>query len=174
MDSPAAAAVITGLGLIGGVALVLLTWWLKERQSRSPDPMNRAKALQGKWSGSVHQVGPGGNHRVYDSTLELSLNRRALRRCDLTGRWTVSFEEEAGDGNKETVTLIAKVEANFYFERFLRLAYLDETSEGLLLFGAAVLELDARGTSLHGKLVGYGAKSKAIVSADVGEHTKKP
>jgi hypothetical protein len=175
MESPETVAVLAGgLGLLGGGALVLLKWWLKERRSRSPDPLDRAKALPGKWTGRIHQLGgPAGTRRVYDSTLDLSLNRGPLRRSDLTGRWTVSFEEEDGNGNKETVTLIAKVEGNFYFERFLRLAYVDETSEGLLLFGAAVLELDARGASLHGKLVGYGAKSKAIVNADVGEHTKR-
>lgn len=176
MDSPATAALVAGvLGLAGGAALILLKWWLKERRSSSPDPMDRKEALQGKWTGKIQQPGgPEGQSRVYDSTLNLNLDRRPLRRADLTGRWTISFEEEDGNGNKETVTLIARVEADFHFERFLRLVYIDESSEGLLLFGAGVLELDARGASLHGKLVGYGGRSKAIVSADVGEHTKTP
>ena len=150
MDSTILAAIIGGFSTVGaGILAVLLTRLLDNPMGFKKN--SRQAALEGHWSGTVHQEG-GVDYQI---NFQLKPAGRAIR----------------GEGHLLGVNQSLNIDepltvfGGFVHERFLKLEYTLEAQRGTIQFGFALMELDPDGQTLYGSFVGYGAiVTKAVVT----------
>jgi hypothetical protein len=114
------------------------------------------RAISGRWKGKIRQHQPVEGVPP-ELPLEISV---AVRSNTVVGSGRLGAPEHGPDVQGE-FTLNGVI----HYARFLQVNYVVK-DPGRIQFGCVMLEIDPRGKKMEGKLVGFGAASQRIVTAD--------
>lgn len=149
MDPAIAAALITAVGGLVGVLAPKLLENLKFKSI----PHQRRAQLAGSWRGTTHQArGPSGEPIEVELITDISVSWR---------RVTTSTRMRGGG-----IELKSKAEGGFIWGDYL-VAHYKNVNPALVNFGTVLLRLSSDGKRLNGRMVGYGARSEALVHGEV-------
>jgi hypothetical protein len=154
------AAIIAGVfSIVSPIATYFVTQAYRDRIFLPP-PSGRAKALVGKWQGTLHEeIGPEGTPFDASFSLELAMSWKVVS-------GTAGFHATLL-GKEYEFKLVLR--GGFLYERFLRFDY-QNCDESVLQFGSMTFELSADGQSLDGRFLGYGDVSKRLVYGTIELH----
>ena len=153
MDPAIIAAVIGSVFAVLGPVITLFVTRYLDNRDKLPLSTSRQAIIKGQWQGTIQQI--DGHAGTAPITMTFVAKRKkvygVIRIQYLENRFRPAYDAEHD------------FEGGFLYERYLRLDYVSKTRRRLQ-FGAIILELAPSGETLSGKLVGYGAFSKEIVS----------
>ena len=122
----------------------------------------RSTAISGSWNGVGHQEeSPDGKPIEAPVNLALRTERKSI-----LGEFQVVVPDRVKppkDG-AGPVVLDFSVTGGLMYERFIQLNYLAD-DPAVVRFGAMILELDAKGKDMKGKIIGFGAYAQKILTA---------
>ena len=150
-------------GIIGGVctiAAAIVTFALTrstEFRYKALLPKDRRLALEGYWTGQIEKHFPKpGTPEVYH----------------FRGSFQISGKQVSGDAIASVQVEGKKVEQPFMLSggfldnKYLKMDYLSRIS-GMLEFGSFIAELDSEGKILEGRFVGYGRRTRGLISGTI-------
>lgn len=164
MDPVVLAAII---GAVGTIAAAVITWFLTrllDGRPRSPViGSERRRALEGTWSGVLHQR-QGPIRTIQLSAWTMKTTRRSIR-----GQTTIQLPHEG-----KTLSIPMDITGSLLNDRFFKVEYRSQYQgkEGFIQFGYGLLELSMNGHILKGAFVGIGPVSGRIIDGTV--EIKKP
>lgn len=138
----------------------------EDRPSLKVHDWRRTK-LVGRWEGAFHEPDYPGGALSFEAEMDFeSVKGPLLGRARLRTRLRGGHR-----GGPRSVDMSFDLIGAFRHSNFLKLEY-QSRDAGVVQFGTMILTLNAEGSQLSGKFVGYGSVSEAIVSG-VGVLTKK-
>lgn len=118
---------------------------------------SRMRSVSGSWEGNIQQFRSKKDKVTeYKAALRLFVTTKGQVSGVITGFW-------------DDVPHNFKVTGGFSYERFVQLSYNSEDYSSIQ-FGTIIMELDTLGREMIGRMVGYGAISKSIVSGEIILH----
>jgi hypothetical protein len=149
--------------IIGGVSIIIaaiVTFALKrsaESRQKALVPRDRRNALEGYWTGHAEKhYSEAGTPTVYELEGDFQVSGKRV-----SGDATSSVQIE---GKKVAQPLM--LSGGFLDNKYLKMDYLSRQKE-ILEFGCFIVELDSEGKVLEGRFVGYGRRTKGIISGTI-------
>ena len=157
MDAKIVAAIVSGLFvLISPILTLFIKKYIDDLQIL-PISAGRRCALKGFWKGTIKQ-----EQKLNDTSLNFPANIEITTKGKrIFGVLNIQFE---WNGENRNVSFDCK--GGFYFNDFLQLNYLPNNSP-TRQFGSMILMLDSIGDRLEGRIIGYGIRTRKIVSGTI-------
>ncbi len=122
------------------------------------NPLRRGNVIDGTWTGTVNQEhGPTGKPIEYKITFNLK-----VRKEQIAGDMQVEVPSEIREDETDTQVEFV-VTGGLLYDRFVQLTYKAKDPR-VIQFGSSMFEIDDRGLKMSGPFIGYGSKSKRIIS----------
>jgi hypothetical protein len=149
--------IIAILGAVCTLASPIIALLIKEkRQNRLLQTITSScrKAIEGNWKLTcIHEIKGEGIPDGFTGVLSFEAGQKIVK-----GK--IAYE------NYKRGPTVLKLKGGFYNDRFLKLEYENEVYR-IIQFGVIILELSANGSTLRGRLLGYGPESEMLVTAKI-------
>jgi|SRR5262245_3883744 len=149
--------IIAILGAVCTLASPIIALLVKEkRQNRLLETItsSRRKAIEGNWKITcIQEIKGEGVPDGFTGTLSFEAGQKIVK-----GK--IAYE------HYKRGPAVLNLKGGFYNDRFLKLEYENEIYR-VIQFGVIILELSANGSTLRGRLLGFGADSEMLVTGKI-------